>query len=71
MDVISKAIKNNHAPGGTHYRVLKDIYGNTGKMEIGLAICKAFVNAQGGEISAPNEDLGKGIDQGHIRSPLY
>lgn len=42
------------------YRADKAREGNSGKMGLGLAICKALVNAQGGKISA--ESAGK--DQG-------
>jgi hypothetical protein len=71
MDAISRSIKNNNTPGSIHSLVLKDIYGNAGKMEIGLAICKAFVNAQGGEICDHSGDWAKGTDKEHIRGPIY
>lgn len=41
------------------YRADKARGANSGKMGLGLAICKALVTAQGGEISA--ESAGKGL----------
>lgn len=42
------------------YRADKVRTGNSGKMGLGLAICKALVTAQGGEIIAKSEGRGKG-----------
>jgi signal transduction histidine kinase len=42
------------------YRADKSRGGNSGKMGLGLAICKALVNAQGGTISAQSAGKGKG-----------
>ena len=44
------------------YRADRSRNGNAGKMGLGLAICKALVNAQGGEISAYSEGKDKGTD---------
>jgi two-component system, OmpR family, sensor histidine kinase BaeS len=42
------------------YRADKSRGAGSGKLELGLAICKALVNAQGGEISAASAGEGKG-----------
>ena len=42
------------------YRADKSRGGNSGKMGLGLAICKALVNVQGGTISAQSAGKGKG-----------
>jgi two-component system sensor histidine kinase BaeS len=44
------------------YRADRSRNGNTGKMGLGLAICKALVNAMGGEISAYSGGKDKGTD---------
>lgn len=42
------------------YRADKSRGGNSGKMGLGLAICKALINAQGGEIVAKSDGKGTG-----------
>ncbi|MBP8857649.1 MAG: HAMP domain-containing histidine kinase, partial [Anaerolineaceae bacterium] len=42
------------------YRADKARSANSGKMGLGLAICKALVNAQGGKIKALSEGKGQG-----------
>jgi len=44
------------------YRADKSRSGNSGKMGLGLAICKALVTAQGGAISAFSDGRGKGTE---------
>ena len=45
---------------------IKRAAGNSGKMGLGLAICKALVNAQGGKITAESAGEGPGDDHGHF-----
>jgi signal transduction histidine kinase len=42
------------------YRADKSRGGNSGKMGLGLAICKALVTAQGGTIAAESAGKGQG-----------
>lgn len=42
------------------YRADKSRNANSGKMGLGLAICKALIIAQKGKISAESEGIGKG-----------
>lgn len=61
------------------YRADKARSGNSGKMGLGLAICKALVTAQGGTIKAESEGKSKGTkiiisftaEESTINSPVH